>query len=95
MYNNVRQAVFLLFGGKMPTLPLKLSIGAIVPKTNFKGAELKQITARCGYRLSITPLGTGRNVFHVHPTGSNEAEVSTQDINEVVDWLRGQDLLGE
>jgi hypothetical protein len=58
-------------------------------------AELKQITARCGYRLSITPLGTGRNVFHIHPTGSPNAEVSTQDINEVVDWLRGQDLLGE
>ncbi|MBD2770975.1 hypothetical protein [Iningainema tapete] len=57
-------------------------------------AELRQITERCGYRLFIdtTTLGRGRELFIVNPpSNSNERIISTQDVGEVVDWLRKQD----
>ena len=60
--------------------------------------ELRQITERCGYRLFIdnTTLGRGRELFIVNPPGNAPLRVlSTQDIGEVVDWLRGLDLMGE
>ncbi len=58
-------------------------------------AELRQIAESCGYRLFIdnTTLGRGRELFIVNPPGdSTEREISTQDIGEVVDWLRQQNL---
>lgn len=58
-------------------------------------AELRQIASSCGYRLFIdnTTLGRGRELFIVNPPGdSTEREISTQDIGEVVDWLRQQNL---
>ena len=60
--------------------------------------ELRQITERCGYRLFIdnTTLGRGRELFIVNPPGNAPLRVlSTQDIGEVVAWLRGLDLMGE
>ena len=59
-------------------------------------ADLRQITERCGYRLFVdnTTLGRGRELFIVNPPGnSNERVISTQDIGEVVGWLRKQDLI--
>ena len=58
-------------------------------------ADLRQIVERCGYRLFIdnTTLGRGRELFIVNPPGNAPLRVlSTQDIGEVVDWLRKQDL---
>ncbi len=79
--------------------PLVDEIAASLPRGSISQdeyhASLKQITERCGYRLSITPLDSGRNVFHVHQKGSPEALVSTQDINEIIDWLRRLNLMGE
>ena len=60
--------------------------------------ELRQITERCGYRLFIdnTTLGRGRELFIVNPPGNaTERVISTQDIGEVVDWLRSLDLMRE
>ena len=60
--------------------------------------DLRQITERCGYRLFIdnTTLGRGRELFIVNPPGNaTERVLSTQDIGEVVAWLRGLDLMGE
>lgn len=57
--------------------------------------ELRQITERCGYRLFIdtATLGRNRELFIVNPpSNSTERIISTQDIGEVVDWLRKQDL---
>ena len=61
-------------------------------------AELRQIVERCGYRLFVdnTTLGRGRELFIVNPPGNaTERVLSTQDIGEVVDWLRGLDLMEE
>lgn len=58
-------------------------------------ADLRQIVELCGYRLFIdtTTLSRGRELFIVNPPGNSlEREISTQDIGEVVDWLRQQDL---
>jgi len=57
-------------------------------------ADLRQITERCGYRLFIdnTTLSLGRELFIVNPPGNaTERVVSTQDIGEVLAWLRRQD----
>ncbi|MBD2770650.1 hypothetical protein [Iningainema tapete] len=58
--------------------------------------DLRQIVESCGYRLFIdtTTLGRGRELFIVNPPGDSlERVISTQDIGEVVDWLRKQDLM--
>ncbi|MBO3458420.1 hypothetical protein G7B40_025325 [Aetokthonos hydrillicola Thurmond2011] len=58
-------------------------------------ADLRQIAHRVGYRLFIdtTTLGGSREVFIVNPQGnSNERIISTQDVGEVIGWLRKQDL---
>lgn len=60
--------------------------------------ELRQITERCGYRLFIdtATLGRNRELFIVNPpSNSTERIISTQDVGEVVDWLRKQDLMSE
>lgn len=58
-------------------------------------ASLRQITERCGYRLFIdnATLGMGREIFIVSPPGdSTERVISTQDIGEIVAWLKKQNL---
>lgn len=60
--------------------------------------ELRQITERCGYRLFIdtATLGRNRELFIVNPpSNSTERIISTQDVGEVVGWLRKQDLMSE
>ncbi len=43
--------------------------------------------------MSERTVGRGRELFIVNPPGnSNERVISTQDIGEVVGWLRRQDL---
>ncbi|MCG6137628.1 MAG: hypothetical protein MET45_23835 [Nostoc sp. LLA-1] len=61
-------------------------------------AELQRITSRCGKRLNIDLVTRGVNnpIFFITPAYTmTERIVSTMDINEIIHWLRRQDLLEE